>query len=280
MTIAAFIRSWRSWEGGVSRVTYAAPHRASSGARRYRSGGSTGRNRAARVATDLLRFAIGCIKRHAFARIAADDRHPGLKRRRVGVIARRDRAAGHDLAALRPFQPEIAQHPAGPGLNIDRRRQAKASASDCRADRGSGIGPDRVIGPAARRSAPPCRRACRHPTARPGPSRSPAARRGPERAPRLQRDAPAMKRRGPCVMSGDRLSRISRSYNPRSPGWRAAPGTSPRPVRARAAGSVSASSSSISLPWRTSPTPVKPRAGSALPIALPCGSSTPGLSLT
>src|SRR5438309_2513957 len=51
-------------------------------------------------------------------------------------------------------------------------------------------------------------------------------------------------------------------------------------TRARAAaGSVSASSSSISLPWRTSPTSAKPSPFSALPIALPCGSSTPGLRL-
>src|SRR5712692_378094 len=51
-------------------------------------------------------------------------------------------------------------------------------------------------------------------------------------------------------------------------------------TRARAAtGSDSASSSSISLPWRTSPTPPKPRPFSALPIAWPCGSSTPGFRL-
>src|SRR5436190_380452 len=52
-------------------------------------------------------------------------------------------------------------------------------------------------------------------------------------------------------------------------------------TRARAlAGSVSARSSSISLPWRTSPTPSKPRECRALPIALPCGSRTPDLSRT
>src|SRR6516164_5082376 len=45
-------------------------------------------------------------------------------------------------------------------------------------------------------------------------------------------------------------------------------------------GSLSASSSSITLPWRTSPIPLKPSAASALPIALPCGSSTSRLSLT
>src|SRR3954447_12236471 len=51
-------------------------------------------------------------------------------------------------------------------------------------------------------------------------------------------------------------------------------------TRARAAaGSVSLSSSSISLPWRTSPTPSKPSPLSALPMALPCGSSTPGFRL-
>src|SRR5947207_111389 len=51
-------------------------------------------------------------------------------------------------------------------------------------------------------------------------------------------------------------------------------------TRARAAaGSVSASSSSISLPWRTSPTSPKPSPFRALPIALPCGSRTPGFRL-
>src|ERR1700721_2282851 len=50
-------------------------------------------------------------------------------------------------------------------------------------------------------------------------------------------------------------------------------------VRA-AALSPSGSSISISFPWRTSPTPVKPSAARALPIALPCGSSTPVLRLT
>src|SRR5260370_20297086 len=49
---------------------------------------------------------------------------------------------------------------------------------------------------------------------------------------------------------------------------------------ARAAtGSDSASSISISLPWRTSPTPAKPSPFRALPIAWPCGSSTPGFRL-
>src|SRR5205823_10424915 len=47
-----------------------------------------------------------------------------------------------------------------------------------------------------------------------------------------------------------------------------------------AAGSVSVSSSSISLPWRTSPTPSKPSECSALPIAFPCGSRTPDLRRT
>src|SRR5579884_766018 len=46
------------------------------------------------------------------------------------------------------------------------------------------------------------------------------------------------------------------------------------------AGSVSARSSSISLPCRTSCTPSKPSECKALPIALPCGSRTPALSLT
>src|ERR1700704_4443927 len=51
-------------------------------------------------------------------------------------------------------------------------------------------------------------------------------------------------------------------------------------TRARAAaGSVSASSSSISLPWRTSPTSAKPSPFRALPIALPCGSRTLGFRL-
>src|ERR1700720_3377578 len=51
-------------------------------------------------------------------------------------------------------------------------------------------------------------------------------------------------------------------------------------TRARAAaGSVSASSSSINLPWRTSPTSPKPSPFNALPIALPCGSRTPGFKL-
>src|SRR5205823_3996213 len=51
-------------------------------------------------------------------------------------------------------------------------------------------------------------------------------------------------------------------------------------TRARAAaGSASASSNSMSLPWRTSPTSEKPSPFSALPIALPCGSRTPGLRL-
>src|SRR5438874_2606192 len=51
-------------------------------------------------------------------------------------------------------------------------------------------------------------------------------------------------------------------------------------TRARAmAGSLSVRSSSISLPCRTSPTPSKPSPFSALPMALPCGSSTPGLRL-
>src|SRR5262249_11061417 len=45
-------------------------------------------------------------------------------------------------------------------------------------------------------------------------------------------------------------------------------------------GSVSVSSIAITLPWRTSPTPPKPRAARALPIALPCGSRTPGLNVT
>src|SRR3569623_2876563 len=44
-----------------------------------------------------------------------------------------------------------------------------------------------------------------------------------------------------------------------------------------AAGSRAASSISMSLPWRTSPTPPKPRPWSALAMAWPCGSSTPGL---
>src|SRR5215471_17048437 len=44
--------------------------------------------------------------------------------------------------------------------------------------------------------------------------------------------------------------------------------------------SVPSISISISLPWRTSPTPVKPSEARALPIALPCGSSTPVLRLT
>src|SRR5256885_647039 len=51
-------------------------------------------------------------------------------------------------------------------------------------------------------------------------------------------------------------------------------------IRARAAaGSVSATSNSISLPWRTSPTSPKPSPFRALPIALPCGSRTPGFKL-
>src|SRR5579862_2675742 len=45
-------------------------------------------------------------------------------------------------------------------------------------------------------------------------------------------------------------------------------------------GSFSSSSISISLPWRTSPMPAKPSEASALPIALPCGSSTPDFKLT
>src|SRR5438552_5067244 len=52
-------------------------------------------------------------------------------------------------------------------------------------------------------------------------------------------------------------------------------------TRARAApGSVSVRSRSISLPWRTSPTPSKPSECSALPIAFPCGSRTPALRRT
>src|ERR1700690_1925953 len=47
-----------------------------------------------------------------------------------------------------------------------------------------------------------------------------------------------------------------------------------------AARSLPSISISISLPWRTSPMPVKPKEASALPIALPCGSSTPALRLT
>jgi ATPase subunit of ABC transporter with duplicated ATPase domains len=44
--------------------------------------------------------------------------------------------------------------------------------------------------------------------------------------------------------------------------------------------SFSASSMSITLPWRTSPTASKPRLLSACPIALPCGSSTPFFNVT
>src|SRR5665213_3021008 len=47
-----------------------------------------------------------------------------------------------------------------------------------------------------------------------------------------------------------------------------------------AVGSLPSISISISLPWRTSPIPEKPNAASALPIAFPCGSSTPALRLT
>src|SRR6185437_703583 len=46
------------------------------------------------------------------------------------------------------------------------------------------------------------------------------------------------------------------------------------------AASVSARSRSITLPWRTSPTAAKPSPFSAWPIALPCGSKTPFLSVT
>src|SRR3990170_5015180 len=49
-------------------------------------------------------------------------------------------------------------------------------------------------------------------------------------------------------------------------------------ARARA-GSLSATSTSIYLPWRTLPTEPKPSAWSAPAIALPCGSSTPGFSV-
>src|SRR5579883_2532677 len=50
-------------------------------------------------------------------------------------------------------------------------------------------------------------------------------------------------------------------------------------ARARVA-SVSASSRSITLPCRTSPTPVKPSEPKAWAIAFPCGSRTPGFSIT
>src|SRR6185437_392829 len=36
----------------------------------------------------------------------------------------------------------------------------------------------------------------------------------------------------------------------------------------------------MTLPWRTSPTPLKPSVPRAWPIALPCGSSTPSLGMT
>src|SRR5208282_4813925 len=43
--------------------------------------------------------------------------------------------------------------------------------------------------------------------------------------------------------------------------------------------SLSARSISMYLPWRTPPTPAKPREPSAWAIALPCGSRTPPLSV-
>src|SRR5688572_3081268 len=46
------------------------------------------------------------------------------------------------------------------------------------------------------------------------------------------------------------------------------------------AASVSCNSTSNTLPWRTEPTPPKPRPDSACSIALPCGSSTPFLRVT
>src|SRR5680860_409485 len=53
-----------------------------------------------------------------------------------------------------------------------------------------------------------------------------------------------------------------------------------RSISARArAGSLSATSTSIYLPWRTPSTAPKPSACSAPSMALPCGSSTPGFSV-
>ncbi len=46
------------------------------------------------------------------------------------------------------------------------------------------------------------------------------------------------------------------------------------------AGSVASSSSSMTLPARTSPTPSNPSVPRAWPMARPCGSSTPGFSIT
>src|SRR5687768_12314683 len=45
-------------------------------------------------------------------------------------------------------------------------------------------------------------------------------------------------------------------------------------------GSLSSRSSSMTLPWRTSRTPAKPRLCSAWPIALPWGSRTPDFKVT
>src|ERR671929_360216 len=45
-------------------------------------------------------------------------------------------------------------------------------------------------------------------------------------------------------------------------------------------GSLSSSSSSMTLPWRTSRTPEKPRLFRAWPMAVPCGSSTPDFKVT
>ena len=46
------------------------------------------------------------------------------------------------------------------------------------------------------------------------------------------------------------------------------------------AASVSSSSISMYLPWRTPPTPENPRAARAFPTAFPWGSRTPGFSVT
>src|SRR5437764_3542191 len=101
-------------------------------------------NRAGGLVFGLNGRRIGRVEWDALAGIAGDDIDPGRDRRLVRVIAGANRAAGHNLAALREQQAELLQAAAGAADNIDRRRETEAASGDGGADQFAGVGPDRV----------------------------------------------------------------------------------------------------------------------------------------
>ena len=85
---------------------------------------------------------LGAVIGDAFVGVAVDLGDAVRDRLAVGIVSCRDRAAGHDLVAVRPDHLEPLHLAAGPAVNVDRRAQQKVAVGDLRADRLMGLRPD------------------------------------------------------------------------------------------------------------------------------------------